>query len=125
MVEVRDLSSFPMLRNKTMLGSKSGGKRGSIGDSKAKGFMRQAEGMMQGQAFLHSSHCYVILYKYGPAMKNHIVYFWQGERSSHDSRAASALQAYRIEHEVSTGRRSSIGQQIRVEQGRESSHFLQ
>ena len=74
-------------------------------------------------------------------MKNHIVYFWQGERSSHDARAASALQAYRwrwyhimahsysnnfrIEHEISTGRRASKGVQIRVEQGRESSHFLQ
>ena len=52
--------------------------------------------MMQGQVFLHSSYCYVILYKYGPTMKNHIVYFWQGEQSSHDDRAASALQAYRL-----------------------------
>ena len=31
----------------------------------------------------------------------------------------------RIEHEVSTGRRATSGPLIRVEQGRESSHFLQ
>ena len=88
-----------MYKNKTMLGSKTGSKRGGGGggDKQKTGFMRQGEGMMQGQAFLHSSHCYVILYKYGPAMKNHIVYFWQGERSSNDDRAASALQAYRWE----------------------------
>ena len=98
-VEVRDLSSFPMYKNRTLPGGpRSGGKKGGGGDKEKqnKGFMRSAgEGMLQGQAFLHSSHCYVILYKYGPALKKHIVYFWQGERSSHDDRAASALQAYR------------------------------
>ena len=43
----------------------------------------------------------------------------------HDDMIDNHINDDRIEHEVSTGRRSSIGQQIRVEQGRESSHFLQ
>ena len=94
-MEVKDLSSFPMYKNKTLPEGGGRGKKGSGNGEKKGNFMRQVEGMMQGQVFLHSSHCYVILYKYGPAMKNHIVYFWQGGRSSNDDRAASALQAYR------------------------------
>ena len=93
-------------------------------------------GKFKGQGFLHSSNCYVILYKYGPNMKNHIgkcficllyelhqdlprdevylisdvaVYYWQGEMTSSDVRAACALQAFRKEHEVSNhGRRSGL-----------------
>jgi len=124
LVEVRDLSSYPMYKNKTLPSRNGSKKNGGEMRDKTSAFMMM-QGMMQGQVFLHSSYCYVILYKYGPTMKNHIVYFWQGEQSSHDDRAASALQAYRIEQEVSTGRRSSSGFQVRVEQGRESSHFLQ
>ena len=60
-VEVRDLSSFPMYKNKT-LDSKRGKKQSSSKD-KVKLMRSEGEGMMQGQAFLHSSHCYVILYK--------------------------------------------------------------
>ena len=53
------------------------------------------------------------------------VYYWQGEMTSSDVRAACALQAFRIEHEVSNhGRRSTDGHLIRVEQGREPSHFV-
>ena len=59
-VEVRDLSSFPMYKNKT-LNRGSGKKQGS--KDKVKMMRSEGEGMMQGQAFLHSSHCYVILYK--------------------------------------------------------------
>ena len=62
-VEVRDLSSFPMYKNKT-LPSPRGKKQGMMGDKdKVKMMRSEGEGMMQGQAFLHSSHCYVILYK--------------------------------------------------------------
>ena len=109
------MSSFPNYKNKT-LPSKS---------QKLKGNRRgweKGEGIFQGQAFLHSSNCYVIHYKYGPTMKNHIgkslftkcsltylfpaVYYWQGEMTSSDVRAACALQAFRKEHEVSNhGRR--------------------
>ena len=45
---------------------------------------------------LYNGDCYVIQYTYGGG--ENIVYFWQGERSSHDDRAASALQAYRQAH---------------------------
>lgn len=141
LVEVRDLSSFPNYKNKT-LPSKSPKMKNSR--------LLLGEGMFQGQSFLHSSNCYVILYKYGPTMKNHlgksssfpdvgcwsnniddydscpvVVYYWQGEMTSSDVRAACALQAFRIEHEVSNhGRRSTEGVLIRVEQGREPSHFV-
>jgi len=115
-VEVRDLSSFPNYKNKT-LPSKSPKMKNSR--------LLLGEGMFQGQSFLHSSNCYVILYKYGPTMKNHLVYYWQGEMTSSDVRAACALQAFRIEHELSNhGRRSTEGVLIRVEQGREPSHFV-
>ena len=66
LVEVRDLSSFPNYKNKT-LPSKS---------PKQKNRLLLGEGMFQGQAFLHSSNCYVILYKYGPTMKNHLGKFF-------------------------------------------------
>ena len=149
LVEVRDLSSFPNYKNKT-LPSKSPKMKNSR--------LLLGEGMFQGQSFLHSSNCYVILYKYGPTMKNHlgrsrrfptvrcgsksclivisynfddydiclvVVYYWQGEMTSSDVRAACALQAFRIEHELSNhGRRSTEGVLIRVEQGREPSHFV-
>ena len=84
----------------------------------------KGEGNFTEQSFLHSSNCYVIHYKYGPTMKNHIgkssiistkyvkcflvaVYYWQGEMTSSDVRAACALQAFKKEYEVSNnGRRS-------------------
>ena len=62
-VEVRDLSSFPMYKNKT-LNSQRGGSKKQGSKEKVKMMRSEGEGMMQGQAFLHSSHCYVILYKW-------------------------------------------------------------
>ena len=66
-VEVRDLSSFPMYKNKT-LNSQRGGSKKQGSKDKVKMMRSEGEGMMQGQAFLHSSHCYVILYKYGSGL---------------------------------------------------------
>ena len=145
------MSSFPNYKNKTLPSKSPKMKSNRI---------LVGEGMFQGQGFLHSSNCYVILYKYGPTMKNHLgksdfpfkslltfllvaVYYWQGEMTSSDVRAACALQAFRIEHEASNhGRRlvwssrcsfitlnclscrSTDGHLIRVEQGREPSHFV-
>ena len=54
------MSSFPNYKNKTL--------PTKMKNSRLKGDL----GKFKGQGFLHSSNCYVILYKYGPNMKNHI-----------------------------------------------------
>eukprot|EP00092_Neocalanus_flemingeri_P014932 GFUD01016126.1.p1 GENE.GFUD01016126.1~~GFUD01016126.1.p1 ORF type:complete len:794 (+),score=185.50 GFUD01016126.1:3-2384(+) len=70
------------------------------------------------QAFFYTGDSYVILYKYGAGES--IVYFWQGDKSSTDERGASALHAFRIDNEMGMGK----SKQVRVEQGREPTHFL-
>ena len=57
------MSSFPNYKNKT-LPSKS--------PKMKKNRLLKGEGNFTEQSFLHSSNCYVIHYKYGPTMKNHI-----------------------------------------------------
>lgn len=68
----------------------------------------------------YAGDSYVILYKYkeGGAEKS-IVYFWQGNKSSKDEKAASALFAAQIDEKETNGQ----AVQIRVVQGKEPPHF--
>lgn len=67
--------------------------------------------------FLFAGDSYVIKYTYGD---KHIVYFWQGSKSSTDERAASAIEAARIDNDELGGKAI----QVRVTQGDEPRHFL-
>jgi len=80
--------------------------------------MKSKDVQSSSQAFFYSGDSYVILYKYGVGKS--IVYFWQGDGSSVDERGASALQAFQIDNQQAMGK----AKQVRVEQGREPTHFL-
>ena len=60
---------------------------------------------------------YLIKYSYGS--DNHIIYFWQGQTSSTDEKAASAIHAVQLEDEL-----GGKVVQVRVVQGQEPRHFL-
>jgi len=63
---------------------------------------------------------YVIKYTYEKeGRENYIVYFWQGNESSQDEKAASAIQAVKMDDDC-CGR----AVQVRVTQGQEPRHFL-
>ncbi|XP_034243333.1 gelsolin, cytoplasmic isoform X2 [Thrips palmi] len=51
--------------------------------------------------------------------ERHVIYFWQGETSSQDERAAAAMQAVRLDDDL--GGRAI---QVRVVQGHEPRHFM-
>lgn len=59
---------------------------------------------------------YVIKYSYG---NKYIIYIWQGQDSSIDEKAASAIHAVRLDNEL-----GGAATQIRVVQGHEPRHFL-
>ncbi|XP_077418065.1 gelsolin-like isoform X2 [Vanacampus margaritifer] len=63
---------------------------------------------------------YIILYRY---RHNHrdgsIIYIWQGEESSRDERAASAILAAELDEELGGG-----AAQVRVVQGKEPAHLM-
>ncbi|KRT78520.1 hypothetical protein AMK59_6774, partial [Oryctes borbonicus] len=59
---------------------------------------------------------YVIKYSYG---NKYIIYMWQGNDSSLDEKAASAMHAVRLDNEL-----SGAATQVRVVQGHEPKHFL-
>ncbi|XP_021339907.1 gelsolin-like, partial [Mizuhopecten yessoensis] len=68
-----------------------------------------------------SSCCYVILYSYRDNVRqHHMVYFWQGLRSSLDVKGASAIMAQRIDDQEAAGG----ALQIRVLEGKEPPMFL-
>ena len=64
---------------------------------------------------------YVIKYTYKNSFKNdsYIVYFWQGNESSTDEKAASAIHAIKLDDEV-----HGKAIQVRVVQGKEPRHFV-
>merc|ERR1719270_812633 len=63
---------------------------------------------------------YVIKYSYElEGRPAYIVYFWQGGQSTTDEKAASAINAVRVDDEL-----GGKAIQVRVVQGREPRHFL-
>uniref|UniRef100_U5ETK7 Putative gelsolin n=1 Tax=Corethrella appendiculata TaxID=1370023 RepID=U5ETK7_9DIPT len=64
---------------------------------------------------------YVIKYEYTNKRGGHgyIIYYWQGKQSSLDEKAASALEAVRLDNEL-----GGKAIQVRVVQGNEPRHFL-
>lgn len=60
---------------------------------------------------------YVIKYRYGG--NKYIIYMWQGNKSSIDEKAASAIHAVRLDNEL-----NGKAIQIRLTQDHESKHFL-
>ncbi|XP_057374251.1 gelsolin, cytoplasmic-like [Daphnia carinata] len=63
---------------------------------------------------------YVIKYTYNVGGKNrYIIYFWQGNDSSQDEKAASAIHAMRLDNEV-----AGKAVQVRLTQGNEPRHFI-
>jgi len=73
------------------------------------------------KGFLFAGDSYVIKYAYGDETAGEtIVYFWQGSKSSTDEKAASAIEAARIDNDELGGKAI----QVRVTQGDEPRHFL-
>lgn len=63
---------------------------------------------------------YVIKYTYEKeGREQYIIYFWQGNESSNDEKAASALQAVKMDDDL-----GGKAVQVRVAQGQEPRHFL-
>ena len=60
---------------------------------------------------------YLIKYSYGT--DNHIIYFWQGQASSTDEKAAAAIHAVQLDDEL-----GGKAVQVRIVQGQEPRHFL-
>lgn len=65
--------------------------------------------------------CYVIKYHYVNKRggEGYIIYYWQGNKSSRNDRASSAMHAVRLDHEL-----GGSAVQVRVVQGHEPRHFL-
>lgn len=59
---------------------------------------------------------YVIKYRYGP---KYIIYIWQGEKSTNDEKAASAIHAVEMDNGL-----GGVATQIRITQNNEPKHFL-
>ena len=81
--------------------------------------LRPVEQDKYGMFFAGDS--YVIKYSYeqdghGPG---HIIYFWQGSQSTQDEKAASAINAVKLDDDL-----EGQGIQVRVVQGREPRHFI-
>lgn len=73
---------------------------------------------MHGQFFGGDS--YVILYTYEVNGKEHyLIYFWQGQESSQDEKAAAALHAIHLDDKY-----GGAPVQVRVVQNKEPDHFL-
>ncbi|KAK3752621.1 hypothetical protein QZH41_018816, partial [Actinostola sp. cb2023] len=67
-----------------------------------------------------SGDCYIIRYTYKVNLKeNHIIYFWQGVKSSTEEKAASAMLTDKMDKEM-----GGIAMQVRVVQNKEPEHFL-
>lgn len=66
--------------------------------------------------FFFAGDSYVVKYTYD---NGHIIYFWQGSQSSQDEKAASALQAVKLDNEL-----NGKAVQVRVVQGCEPRHFI-
>ncbi|XP_037093391.1 gelsolin, cytoplasmic-like isoform X3 [Pollicipes pollicipes] len=63
---------------------------------------------------------YVLKYTYEKeGREQYIIYFWQGKESSNDEKAASALQAVKMDDDL-----GGKAVQVRVSQGEEPRHFL-
>lgn len=64
--------------------------------------------------------CYVVKYSYPhPDYKNHVIYYWQGSKSSIDERGTSALKAVEMDDAL-----GGAAVQVRVVQGKEPVHFM-
>jgi len=63
---------------------------------------------------------YVILYTYEKdGREKRIIYFWQGNESSQDEKAASAIEAVKLDNQY-----GGAAVQVRVVQGQEPRHFI-
>ncbi|XP_055933755.1 gelsolin, cytoplasmic-like isoform X1 [Argiope bruennichi] len=62
---------------------------------------------------------YIIKYTYHASGEQHILYFWQGQSSSQDERAASAMLTVKMDNEL-----GGKAVQVRVVHGQEPEHFL-
>lgn len=68
----------------------------------------------------YEGDCYVILYTYQvKKYEKHIIYYWQGLKSSTDEKGASAIIAQQIDDEM-----GGSPVQVRVVQNKEPEHFL-
>ncbi|XP_065059180.1 advillin-like [Rhopilema esculentum] len=68
----------------------------------------------------HEGDCYVLLYTYRPrGREQHIIYFWQGAKSSVDEKGSSAMFAQQLDEKLGGG-----PVQVRVVQNKEPEHFL-
>eukprot|EP00794_Sanderia_malayensis_P007449 gene7449-8271_t len=68
----------------------------------------------------HEGDCYVLLYTYKPkSREQHIIYFWQGSKSTADEKGSSAMFAQQLDEELGGG-----PVQVRVVQNKEPEHFL-
>lgn len=71
-----------------------------------------------GQFF--AGDCYVIQYTYKVAGKdNHVIYYWQGLKSTTDEKGTSALKAVELDDKL-----GGAAVQVRVVQGKEPAHFM-
>ncbi|XP_078324668.1 advillin-like isoform X2 [Crassostrea virginica] len=71
-----------------------------------------------GQFF--AGDCYVIQYTYKVGGKdNHVIYYWQGLKSTTDEKGTSALKAVELDDKL-----GGAAVQVRVVQGKEPAHFM-
>jgi len=81
---------------------------------------KKVEVPQKNHGTFYEGDCYVILYTYKPkGREQHIIYFWQGSRSSTDEKGASALFAQQLDEKLGGG-----PVQVRVTQNKEPEHFL-
>ncbi|XP_046387919.1 gelsolin, cytoplasmic isoform X2 [Ischnura elegans] len=72
------------------------------------------------KGFFFGGDCYVIKYKYEKeGRRGYVIYFWLGNESTNDERAAAAIHTVRLDNEL-----SGKAVQVRVPQGNEPRHFL-
>ncbi|XP_077377241.1 gelsolin-like isoform X2 [Festucalex cinctus] len=78
----------------------------------------EVDSSMMGQFWGGDS--YIILYRYHHNQRGgSIIYIWQGEESSQDERAVSAILAVQLDEELGGG-----ATQVRVVQGKEPAHLI-
>ncbi|XP_063233933.1 gelsolin, cytoplasmic isoform X2 [Bacillus rossius redtenbacheri] len=74
----------------------------------------------RAHGFFFGGDSYVVKYSYRKDNRDkYILYFWQGQDSTQDEKAASALHAVRLDNEL-----HGKAVQVRVTQGNEPRHFL-
>ena len=77
------------------------------------------DGNLEGKFFGGDSYVIRYTYQNSEGRDAYIVYFWQGNESSQDEKAASAINAVKLDDEV-----GGKAIQVRVVQGKEPRHFI-